>query len=66
MNSESKQRHESEIVAGNLAAAVRPGVAFPANPAADTLARVVDEVRAEAQVAPGAYLSDAIVPKGGE
>ena len=33
---------------------------------ANRLALVVDQVRAEARVAPEAYLQDAIVPKGGE
>jgi hypothetical protein len=43
-----------------------PATSRPGLLPADGLARLVDCVRAEAQVAPEAYLSDAIVPKGGE
>lgn len=32
----------------------------------DRLGQLVSEVRADAQVAPEAYLNDAIVPEGGE
>ena len=32
----------------------------------DRLGQLVSEVRADAQVAPDAYLNDAIVPEGGE
>ncbi len=34
--------------------------------APDALARVVDEVRAEAQISPDRYLNETIVPEGGE
>ncbi|MCR9141214.1 MAG: hypothetical protein NXI24_03115 [bacterium] len=52
--------------AANATDRMAPAVELPADLAADRLAHVVDSVRAEAQVAPTAYLADAIVPKGGE
>lgn len=54
-------------IAANADSRSEPSILeLPADLAADRLARVVDGVRAEAQVAPTAYLADAIVPKGGE
>lgn len=38
----------------------------PVNLRQDRLGQLVSEVRADAQVAPEAYLNDAIVPEGGE
>lgn len=42
------------------------GALHPHRLPADRLGQLVSEVRADAQVAPGAYLNDAIVPEGGE
>lgn len=65
MNSE-RQRIPQTGVAANASSHEEPGIALPADLVEDRLAHVVAEIRAEAQVAPAAYLADAIVPKGGE
>jgi hypothetical protein len=38
----------------------------PVDQPADALARVLDEIRADAARAPEAYVREALVPKGGE
>jgi hypothetical protein len=66
MNEQQKMTPQTGIVA-NADSRTAPGsFGAPTDLATDRLAHVVDSIRAETQVAPAAYLADAIVPKGGE